>query len=233
VQSIELGSALETLLRVVAVIIPIVGLIIATQQLTLGARLRRRQTWLREELSHEKDTHRIFLLDSVLGRASASLVASVLVPNKYLIDSVFWLVYAAALVFLSFARSTTVTDVIGAIFFALIALTLSLRRGIRVYSERRRIAFAYRTGGRPIASPKLDIVAQIEGGTRLEFLHAFLLSLFVICLAAGISLYVLGVSALISFSFATIGTGGAWMVLSWINSYSEKRAQVSYASTTL
>jgi hypothetical protein len=228
---IDVGSAFETLAKVLPATVALIGLIVAVSQFSLGARLRRRQTWLREEITFETDSHRIFHLESMLRSASASLVANLLVPSKYLIETAVWLVLSPTLVSLVLSQAPNPINVIVTLFSAWTSLAIPLRRGMRVYSERRRIAFAYRNGGRPIAAPRLDLLAQMEGGARIEFLQSFTLALFMICLSGGISLLIQGVPFESSILVAGIGGGGAWVVLAWIGSYLQKQARSSYLSS--
>lgn len=166
----------------------------------------------------------------MLRGASASLVANLLVPSKYLMETAVWLVLSPTLVILVLSQTPNPANVIVTLLSAWTSLAIPLRRGIRVYSERPRIAFAYRNGGRPIAAPKLDLLSHMEGGARIEFVQSFTLALFMICLSGGISLLIQGGPFASSILVAGIGGGGAWVVLAWIGSYSQKQARSSYSS---
>ena len=58
---------------------------------------------------------------------------------------------------------------VGAVAFGVVTLALVFRRAIRLYAERERVAHQFEAGGIDVEPVRVDIMEQMEGGTRREF----------------------------------------------------------------
>lgn len=169
----------------VAVIVSIVGLFVTIDQLTVQSRLRKRIEWTNELLAVESDPIRQRLLEHIRTQAASRIAASALVPGLYFAEAALWLILAPV-VFVSATRDNpTLSSVAASASLIFVVLVSTVRRSIRIYFERRRIALEYAAAAEEISLPKLSMIDLMEGGVRAEFGYAVLFSLGVAFTGAG------------------------------------------------
>lgn len=167
---------------VVAVVASSVGVIVAVDQLTLRARLRRTAEATLELTKQEENENRKAVLHSIHDVAVARLAAGWTVAWWHFAEFAVWFAIGPVALGFSAARFgwTGPVQVTLASTFPIIAI--AARRSIRIYSERQRIARQYLAGVH-VAPPRLGMLQQMEGGVRAEFLRARLSAVVRISLA--------------------------------------------------
>lgn len=185
-----------------AAIATLVGIAAAIDQLTLPARLRRLEAWSRAAHESETDDERKSALRMIRSVATARLVGAAYVPVMYFIEAVLWTGLAPLSVAAAFAASSPWSERLGAASFTLIVLALVLRRAIRLYLERQRIAREY-FDGQAVKPPGLDLLHQMEGGTRREFVLALVFAVTITAASAGLGEMLSGNKSI--WPFAVIG----------------------------
>lgn len=221
----DLAQALDLLSKSLAVVVSVVGLIIAINQLTLPAILRNREKWLRVALEGESNEHRRAVLRSLLDQVTARPVAGLLFPKRFYLEAGFWLIVAPVQVFGWTRTNPNWWGVVVAVVISLFALSTPIRRAIRLLAERARFIQDYLDGRDEVRLPRTSMLAQMEGGTRREFTYANLLALSVNLLAAGASLVILDliVAGLI---VAAVGLAGIGVLLGVVRKYITSRATI-------
>lgn len=220
---IDLGEALDWLSRSLAVLVSLVGLVVAVNQLALPTILRNREKWLRTTLDAETSEVRRALLTSLLDKTTARLIGGLLVPARYYFEAVIWLFVSPFQVYLWTRTSPTLWGVAFAVMISVLALSSPIRRAIRLLAERFRVVHEYESGTSEVRRPKTGILAQMEGGTRKEFTLAALMALSINLFGAGISLlFVDLIGWAIGIGF--IGVAGAVLLTGEIRKYIVARA---------
>lgn len=187
----ELLEGIKDVGPVVAIAVALVGLAAATEQLTMGARLRRLEAWAVQALEQETGEERLMGLRTIRRVAVARLVAATYVPGYHVVTSWAWAAVAPALMVARVATDPTWTfgasSAIGSFFISVIFF----RQAIRVYLERQRIAKAY-VADQSVGPARLGIMDRMEGGTRREFRSAIAIAVGVHALALGATLLTVG-----------------------------------------
>lgn len=176
---------------VLAALASLVGVVVAIDQFTLRARMRRIVTWTTELLDVEEDPQRVDALTLIRDRAAASMVASTLLPIRHVAEGVVWLAAGGFIVTMSFVRQEEVGQVVATVAAAFFASQMGVRRAIRMYVERERVKAEYLEGAK-VVLPRTDMLAKIEGGTRSEFGWAALFIAGFLGLAFGIGWFIAG-----------------------------------------
>ena len=145
------------------------GLLVGLGQLSGAAQARRTIEWTSTALSIEKDAARQTVLQRLKLRAQGYLIAAQYVPWWRFSEAIAWTLLAPALVILGAHRSGEITSLIGILSLGVVTLTAVARRAIRLYSERMRVSHQFAFGGADVEPVQVDILAQMEGGTRPEF----------------------------------------------------------------
>jgi hypothetical protein len=173
----EVRAMLDALLTVipalVAVVASVVGVLVAIDQLTQRARMRRITEWSKELAEEEKNPDRSEVLLRVKTWATGYVLATVLVPARLFLEAAIYCLVVPAMVIWTASNWTSLS--LSVVFAGLATLWVALRRAIRSYLERYRIAAEYFRDGKVVA-PRLTILYQMEGGTRPEFLWSALLA---------------------------------------------------------
>ena len=151
-EALDLGS------KALAVLVSLIGIIVAIDQLTVGSRLRKREAWARGALEHEKDPHRKGALEAIAVEATARIVGGIRVPARYFLEVMLWLVLAPVNLYIATTRDTTAGGIFWAAIVNLVLLWVPFRRGIRVLAERYRITHAFKSGKKPVPAPELGRV---------------------------------------------------------------------------
>lgn len=185
---IDLTVALDWLSRSLAVLVSLVGLVVAVNQFTLPSILRGREKWLRETLAAETNEHRRVLLQAQLIRTTARLVGRLLLPARRYAEIMFWLILTPVQAYLWTFNSPNWLSAVNTIAFSVVFLGNAIRRGIRLLAERFRVVHEYEAGSQTIRPPRTGMLAQMEGGTRKEFRFGFLLALFANLTSVGVAL---------------------------------------------
>ncbi|WP_251153301.1 hypothetical protein [Cellulosimicrobium sp. Marseille-Q4280] len=187
---------------VVAAVASIVALLVAVDQLTQRSRMRRVAEWTKQLADGEANDHRTEALQQLRAMATAHMVASVMVPPRYYVETILMVVAVPFVVI----RTYDSTDVVGVFLSGVAASWLTLRRGIRVHLERYRIAAEY-WRGEEVSPPKLTMLYQVEGGTRSEFVWAILLAVGLCTASLGTAEVIESRSSLVGLLTAVLGVG--------------------------
>lgn len=172
---------------VVGLIAASVGALVAVEQLTLPARLRRLEAWARAAAEGEENDARKAVLGRIRSNATARLVSGHHVPAAYLIEGVVWTVMGFTFIYQAMTVRGAPSVWVAAIS-VWIPLSIGARRSLRAYLERQRIAREFAAGVDKIDPPGLDILSLMEGGTRREFVAALAYGFFVCALAVSLGL---------------------------------------------
>lgn len=192
-----------------AALATLVGIVAAIDQLTLPARLRRLEAWSRAAHESETDDERKSALHMIRSVATARLVGAAYVPVIYFIEAVFWTGFAPVGVVAAFATSSPWSERLGAAAFTVSVLALVLRRAVRLYLERQRVAREY-FAGQAVKPPGLDLLHQMEGGTRREFVHALVFAVTITAASASLGEMLSGNKSLWPFAVT-----GAAALIGW------------------
>lgn len=189
--TLEVQKMLDALLMiipaVVAVVASVVGVLVAVDQLTQRARMRRIAEWSKELAEEEQNPDRSEVLLRVKTWATGYVLATVMVPARLFLEAAAWCFAVPALVIWTSSNWTSISVPLLLAGFA--TLLLNLRRAMRSYFERYRIAAEYFRDGKVVA-PRLTILFQMEGGTRGEFLWSALLAGGIVAASVGTGLLV-------------------------------------------
>jgi len=206
-----MSEFLRSITPTLAAVASVVGVLVALDQLTQRTRMRRIAEWSKELADGEKDTERQVALARLQTWATGQLVASVMVPGRFYLESVLW----AAAIPVVVVRLPDSADAVAATLVAcFVALSLTLRRGIRTHLERHRVASEF-FNGEQVTLPAVDMLHQMEGGTRVEFVLGLILGAAVVAVSLGVRLVMHDTSSLAGpllvvtgLGLAGIGVGG-------------------------
>ncbi|MGX1596869.1 hypothetical protein ACWIDS_07345 [Dietzia maris] len=151
----------------------LLGLTVGISQLSVPSRARKVVEWTSSALERENDTSRKVVLQALKLRAQGSLISSQLVPGRLFGESIAWSLLAPTAIVIVSNRSDG-QPVWTYIFTTSIVMTLVFRRAIRLYAERQRVRYQFAEGTFSIKSVRVDILEQMEGGTRVEFALGFI-----------------------------------------------------------
>ncbi|XAS69856.1 hypothetical protein V3C33_20715 (plasmid) [Micrococcaceae bacterium Sec5.7] len=182
-----LDALLTAIPAVVAVVASVVGVLVAIDQLTQRARMRRIAEWSKALAEEEKSPDRSEVLLRVKTWATGYVLATVLVPARLFLEAAFYCLAVPAMVIWTVSTWTSLS--LSVVLAGFAALWVPLRRAIRSYLERYRIAAEYFRDGKVVA-PRLTILYQMEGGTRPEFLWSALLAGGIVAASVGTGLLV-------------------------------------------
>lgn len=226
VEGVDAVEALEWLYRVLAALAALLGALLALNQLTRSAILRRREEWLRSTLSAEGNPNRQRLLRELLEKTTAHLMAGMLFPRRYYFIAIAWLAAAPAQAVIWARDDREGWPLLWSALLAILCISMPIRQVIRVLSERERFLHDYLQAAGEIKKPRTDILAAMEGGTRKEFSLAYLTGISVTVAAVGISLFLSG-SPSLGFWICVVGIGGAAALVAMIRGYVQSRATIS------
>ena len=222
---IDPGEAIDAASRALAVIVSVVGLIVAVSQWTRPAILKRRAKWLQEAIDSEQNEVRKATLESMLADANARIVAGMLVPGWRFLPLAAFMLLGPLQAYAWARKDADVWNIVGAIVLSLAISANPIRRGVRLLAERYRVTHEHLTGEIAIRVPRLGTLNQMEGGTRAEIGFAFLAALGINAIAVGVALAFLdqpGWGLLVGLS----GLALAVVIASAINSYARKRVAI-------
>lgn len=174
---------------VVAVLASLTAAGAGLYQVTLRPRMMRRLEWVRSALDDEDDPARKKVLKDIRLGAEGQLVAAHHVAYWRLLETILWVTLAPVSLFLASRGESSLLGLGIAVLTGVATISMPLRRGIRLYSERARVVYQYMHGVE-IGKVRTDLLEQMEGGTRREFRMAY-------------------VGAAV---FEAIGAVGAWIV---------------------
>ncbi|MEZ5253653.1 MAG: hypothetical protein R2689_13795 [Microthrixaceae bacterium] len=146
-----------------------IAVITGIGQLAGPGRTRRAVEWLSAAVAEETDEARREALEFLKARRQGSLLAAQYIPWWRFTNTAFWVLLSPALI----ATATSANEGAGGYTLRIAAGTANLwmafRRAIRLHSERVRIARHFALGGVRFVEPSIDILNQMEGGTKKEF----------------------------------------------------------------
>ncbi|QTE31092.1 hypothetical protein [Pengzhenrongella sicca] len=222
-----MDQLLTILVAVTAVIASVFGVLIGLDQLTQRARMRRIAEWSRELADDEADAGRLDALAQVHAWAASQMVASVMVPARFYLEAAVWAVAAPFVIVASYGDLST--WVLG--LLAVGAIWSPMRRAIRAYLERYRIASEYFRGGK-MTSPNLSMLHLMEGGTRAEFLWAVLIALGLVGLSVSAGALVAKDENSWPLYVALGSVGAAWLAVDAVRARTPRLLYVSRATPT-
>ncbi|MBO0609874.1 hypothetical protein [Myceligenerans salitolerans] len=182
----DVEDLVATVGGVLAGLASLVAVVVAIDQFTLRARMRRIVTWTTELLDMEKNRNRRSTLEAIRDRAAGSLVASTLVPIRHIAEGAVWLGGGAVVIVLQVTRREDMGSVLASAAVVLVAAQQGVRRAVRMYVERERIRAEYVKHAK-VVPPRTDMLAKMEGGTRSEFGWAALFVAALMAVAAGVA----------------------------------------------
>lgn len=215
-----MNDLLTTLGAAIAVVATLVATAVAIEQLTLAARLRKREAWAREIATHETVPTRSSVLEEVRLRATARVVASLYVPALRFAPSVGWI--AVTVVLLTgtwWSDGTQDEDLLYVVPLGLVATVIGARQCIRTYLTRERIAHEY-LQAKEITPPTLDLAGTISGRrTSGEFIFAAVFAVSWCALWTGVGLLGEGRGHdKLDFTIGVVGLLGLQLPLIWLRS---------------
>lgn len=151
---------------VVAAGTALIGIFAGLSQFTGTSGARRTAEWTTDALDKEQDPARRLVLERLKLRALGHLVAARYVP--------WWRLYEVALQALFTPVFIALNLSLWSVLAAWVNLSAAVRRAIRIYSERLRVARQFVKGGRDVEPVRVDLLNQMEGGTRTEFTLGYL-----------------------------------------------------------
>lgn len=202
-----------------AAIATLVGIFTAVDQLTLSARLRRLEAWARAAEQGETDDARKAALREIQSVATARLVGAAYVPAVYFLEFILWALLAPVLTVTQFAKSSPWGERLSSAGFTTVVLALVLRRAVRLYLERQRVAREY-LDGQAIKPPGLDILHQMEGGTRREFRYAVLFAVVVTTASVCVGMLLSGNTSVWPFAVLVAVTLLGWSPFRYLRAQS-------------
>ncbi|MCH6472414.1 hypothetical protein [Sinomonas terrae] len=183
-----LQATWDTLMNIapslVAVVASAVSIVVAVDQLTQRARMRRLAEWAKDLAEGEADPNRSAVLLQVQRWAAGYALATVMVPARLFLEATITC-FGVTVVQIAVGASSSGTPVMWpAAVAGFVSAWLPLRRALRSYLERYRIASEY-FRGIEVAAPKLSILFQMEGGTRSEFVTSAVLAAGIVVVGVG------------------------------------------------
>ncbi|POH75174.1 hypothetical protein [Arthrobacter glacialis] len=158
---------------ILAVGATVLGLVVGLGQLSGAARASRTIEWTSAALSVEKDSARQMVLERLKLRGQGYLIAAQYVPWWRFSSAIAWTLLSPAFVISAASRSSETLFLVIAVVAGVLNLTIMVRKAIRLYSERTRVARQFVLGGSDVEPVRIDTLAQMEGGTKREFLLGF------------------------------------------------------------
>jgi hypothetical protein len=206
---------------VLAVGTALLGLAVGLGQFTGASRARRTIEWTSSALESEKDAARIIILERLKLRGQGYLVAAQYIPGWRFAGAVAWTLVAPTTVILGASRGGELLSLAASILSGLVTLALVGRRTIRLFAERMRVAHQFALGGMEVEPVRMDILAQMEGGTRREY------SLGFVCAASVMSAGGLIAWALVEGRDSTVWL---WLIVAAVACWSCLQLVRSYAT---
>lgn len=202
----------------------LLGLVVGLSQFTMGARTRRIIEWTSAALKSEKDPGRQLILQRLMLGAQGRLVAARYVPGRLFSEAFIWILLAPATVIFSISRSDAISTVV-TISANVLLVALVARHAIRLYTERIRVAYQFTLGGIDIEPVRVDMLSQMEGGTRREFILGFICSISVTGTGALLAWAVLAEHGSIAWVWAGLGLFACWSCFHTTHIYAKKWAE--------
>lgn len=170
---------------VLAVGTTLVGLFVSLSQFTGSTRARRNIGWTTTALETEEDEARRIVLNRLKLRGQGHLLAVDYVPWWRFTEVAVWTLLSPALVVVAAYRDDTFFFVL--IIAGLVNLAIVIRRAIRLYAERIRVAQQFAVGGTDVEPVRIDMLGLMEGGVRREFVIGIVCAVSVMGTAASIA----------------------------------------------
>jgi len=208
---------------VLAVGTTLLGLVVGLGQFTGAARARRIIEWTSAALESEKDAARRIVLERLKLRGQGYLVAARYVPGRLFTEAVVWTLVAPTTVILTVSRNSgDVMALVASISAGTVTVALVARRAIRLYAERMRVARQFAIGGMDVEPVRIDMLAQMEGGTRREFILGFACSISVTGTGALLAWAIVAGRGSFTWVWAALGVFACWNCLQLVHTYAER-----------
>ncbi|WP_156607171.1 MULTISPECIES: hypothetical protein [unclassified Dietzia] len=168
------GADLLTLAgAVLAALSALTAIAVALAQVSRLAKARKTLEWIRDSLVAESDSERQASLHRLRIRAEALLISSYYVPAWKFAEVILWTLASPALLLTTAMRSDANSQP-APVWYLVVTINLAgvFRRAIRLSCEKTRVRTQYALGGRNYEPVRVDLMEQMEGGTRKEFIIA-------------------------------------------------------------
>ncbi len=199
----------------------LIGIFVSLSQLTGSGRARRMVDWTSAALTTETDTARQLVLNRLKLRGQGYLVAAHYVPWWRFSEAALWMLLSPAILIVAANNGRGTMTLISSALAGLVSLGVALRRSIRLYSERIRVAHQFIVGCHDVEPVQINLLNQMEGGTLREF-----------TLGYGAAAAVMGTGALVAWAL-TEGSGSSrlpWSILGILACWCCFRLIHSYAT---
>lgn len=178
----------------------LIGIFVSLSQFTGVSRARRTVEWTSAALATEEDSARRLVLDRLKLRGQGYLVAARYVPWWRFSEAALWMLLSPAVVIVAANADRGTSYLVSSAIAGFVNLSIVGRRGVRLYSERLRVAHGFAAGGQDVEPVRTDLLAQMESGTLREFTLGFL-----------VAAAVMGTGALTAWALTPGGGGARWV----------------------
>ncbi len=175
-------------------------------------------------MAAETNDERRSSLTAMLTDTTAQLVAGVKVPGWRFVGLALWMLLGPFQAFVTARNDPSVGNVVATIAVSLVLTATPIRMGIRLLAERYRVAYEFSQGIKPTPA-RLGTLNLSEGGTRLEFLQALLLSVAINLLAVAVAFVVIGQQTA-GLATGVVAVVGLLVVAGSVNRYARARVGI-------
>lgn len=210
---------------VLAVGTAILALVVGLGQFSGATRARRTIEWTSAALEAEEDVARGIVLERLKLRGQGYLVAARYIPGWRFAGVTAWTLVAPTTVILGASRGDDLATLVFSISAGVVTLTLVGRRAIRLYAERMRVAHQFAIGGRDVEPVRIDIMAQMEGGTRREYSLGFACAISVMGTGGLVAWALVEGSNSSVWPWIIVAVVACWSCLQVVHSYAARWSQ--------
>ena len=200
----------------------LLGLVVGLGQFTGAARARRIIEWTSAALDSEKDAARKIVLERLKLRGQGYLVAARYVPGRLFTEAILWIFLAPVAFVISAVRDGAISFQITAIAASVAGLGTVGRRTVRLYAERTRVARQFAIGGMDVEPVQIDLLGQMEGGTRHEFTLGYACSVLVMGTSALLAWALLEEPGNVLWFWTLVGAVACGFCFQEVHAYAER-----------
>lgn len=200
------------------------GLAVGLSQFSGPAKARRIIEWTSAALDSEHDSSRRSVLEQLKVHAQGHLIAARYIPGWRFTEAIVWAFLAPVFLILTAQKgdgTTTVTMVL----VSIVTLALVFRRAIRLYTERQRVIHQFALGGTDVEPVHIDILHQMEGGTRREFTLGFACAVSVTATGGLLAWGLIEGRGSAAWIWAGLGAFACWNCVQIVHGYAKRTAQ--------
>lgn len=204
----------------------LIGILVSFSQFTGAARARRTVDWATEALTMETNPARKLVLDRLRLRCQGYLVASRYVPWWRFSEAALWMLLTPVVIVIASSSGRAAGSVALSALAGLVNMAVVGRRAVRLYSERIRVAHQFVAGGRDVEPVQIDLLHQMEGGTRREFTLGFAVAAAVMATGALVAWALTGGGGSARWLWPFVGLFAFWNSVRLIHSYAASAAEL-------